>query len=179
MQLSDQSILIPDSQKTPEKRMSSQEINNLNHDHHYHSTPRGMKRRYNGIRQKLHRSMTETKIQKQVIRRLRKKVSTPTDIVRELRRTRAVSESGLACLDSIAESDVSQLMKRFIKNHNSVKTKSPIKKRGFKSQRRKEISGICREKYPSALRSFACTLHFYTKFCKALPRTLKDSQVAR
>lgn len=74
------------------------------------------------MRQKLQRCKTTSKIQKQVIKRLRKKVSTLSDIVSELRRTRAVSENGLACLDSIAESDVSQLMKRFIRNNNVVKT---------------------------------------------------------
>lgn len=72
-------------------------------------------------------------------------MSTLSEIVRELRRTRAVSENGLACLDSIAESDVSQLMKRFIKNHKSIESQSPSKKRGFKCRRRKKVNTISRE----------------------------------
>lgn len=118
-----ESTPIQESEETHlEEPTTPPKTNNLSHDHHYHSSPGGFIRRYNGMRQKLQRCKTTSKIQKQVIKRLRKKVSTLSDIVSELRRTRAVSENGLACLDSIAESDVSQLMKRFIRNNNVVKT---------------------------------------------------------
>ena len=114
-----------------------QRVNILKHDHHYDITPTSLNRRYLAVRRKLKRFQIESKVQKEHIRRLKKTVSTLTEIVSELRRTKAVSEEGLACLDSIAnDSDDSQFVNRFLKNlrtNNSAGNKSPVKKRLFKS----------------------------------------------
>lgn len=97
------------------------------------------------------------------------------DIVRTLRKNTSVSESGLACLESITDSDVSQFLQRYARNAN--KPKRTESRNTFKRQRDK-LEDISREKYPFAIRSFAMTLHFYSpkayryvrqKFCNALP----------
>lgn len=58
--------------------------------------------------------MKKADIQKQHISRLKKKVISLNDIVKNLRETWAIPEFGLDCLDSIANTDVSQFLKRFI-----------------------------------------------------------------
>ena len=142
----------------------------LRHDHQYETTPRSLMKRYQVSRKKIKAFRVKSKVQHQYIGRLKKQVADLTEIVRELRRPRAISEDGLECLQSIAESDVSQLLKRFIENHNSIRKGKNSIKRPFKSQRRNEEKGICRDKYPAALRSFAMTLHFYSPEAYAFVR---------
>ncbi|XP_043472696.1 THAP domain-containing protein 1-like isoform X3 [Leptopilina heterotoma] len=60
---------------TPEKNSC------LSHDHHYHSSPKGLMEKYTGMREKLQKSMKTTYQQKQVIKRLQKKVSTLSSIL--------------------------------------------------------------------------------------------------
>lgn len=74
----------------------------------------------------------ETKVQKQRIGRLKRKIRTLKDVVSELRRTRAIPESSFACLDAIADSDVLQQrrLQRFIKNKKNVGNQQrPVKKK--------------------------------------------------
>ena len=125
---------------------------------------------------------------KRKIVRLKKKVTTLKDIVIKLRKARALPESGLACLDSIAASDVSQFFQRFEKNVKKREAEqSGTKERLFKAQRRNPCKkyNICNAKYPPALRSSTMTLHSYSlkaygfvrrKFSNALPdpSTLKS-----
>jgi len=94
------------------------------------------------------------------------------DIVKNLRETRAIPESGLDCLDSIANTDVSQFLKRFINNNKNTKfiegdnkeNNKPKKKQWKCLRKNKNISkeNISKKQYPAALRSFAITLHFYS-----------------
>lgn len=81
----------------------------------------------------------------------------------ELRKNKSIQESGFLCLDSIGDTDISDILQRF-KNNNRRCTLS------------REVEVL--SKYPPALRSFAMTLHFYfpkaycfvrKKFLSALP----------
>lgn len=89
-----------------------------------------------------------------------KKIANLKEIVNELSKSKSISENGLLCLDSVADIDISEFLKRFIKN--------------------KGRTAISREKYSPALHSFAMTLHFYSpkaynfvrqKFLAALPHS--------
>ena len=114
---------------------------------------------------------------------MKKQVTSVKTIVSELRKTRAPPDSGLECLEAIADTDISQFLKRFIQNQKNV-TEKGIPKRQSKCQRKNKGLGISSKKYPPALRAFAMTLHFYSpkaygfvrhRFCKALsePSTLR------
>ena len=153
----------------------------IEHDHRYVRTPRYSKKKLQRMKEKMKMMKADLRNKKKKIVRLKKKVTTLKDIVIKLRKTRALPESGLACLDSIADTDVSQFLQRFEKNMKKREAQqSGTRKRLFKAQRRNPCkkSIICKEKYPPALRSFAITLHFYSpnaygfvrrKFCNALP----------
>lgn len=107
------------------------------------------------------------------------KIMSLKDIVNELRKRNSIPESGLDALESIADSDVGELFKRFLRNRENVGDDvCTLSKKRFKRRFPNTGLGICREKYPPALRSFAMTLHFYSpkaynfvrqKFCRALP----------
>ena len=73
----------------------------LRHDHHYETTLKSLKKRYEVSRKKIKAFRAKWKVQRQHIGRLKKQVADLTEIVRELLRTRAISEDGLACLQSM------------------------------------------------------------------------------
>lgn len=126
------------------------------------------------------------KCDKQKILRLKKKIVSLQNIVKELRKTKAVTESGLASLQNIAELDISQFLTRFAQN--TLKKRSMTfsrKKTLLKGKQHSMNVNVRKSKYPPALRSFAITLYFYSpkaykyvrsKFCNALPdpRTLRS-----
>ena len=121
--------------------------------------------------------MNERYSNRKHISRLKKQVTPLKTIVSELRKTRALPDSGLECLEAIADTDISQFLKRFIQNKKNV-TEKGIPKRQWKCQRKNKGLGISSKKYPPALRAFAMTLHFYSpkacgfvrhKICEALP----------
>lgn len=150
----------------------------IKHDHRYEISPKTTKRKLLRQQQTIKILKQNSHVQKQHILRLKKRTSLK-DIVSELRRTRAITDFGLQCLDSIADADVSQFLQRFFKNQKDNSKISIKRKRQWKCQRKNSGTGITREKYPPALRSFAMTLHFYSpkaygfirrKFCiKASP----------
>lgn len=74
--------------------------------------------------------------------RLKNRVTSLTEMVCEIRKKRLVPTSGLQCLETIAENDVCELLRRFFANAKRA--------------------CVSREKYPPALRTFAMTLHFYS-----------------
>ena len=127
----------------------------------------------------------ERMLDKQRVYRLKKQVMSLKRIVSKLRKKHALSGLALDCLDSIAESDVSEFLKRYAKNQENLQklddkenNNGGPRKRLWKCQRKQKGVGISREKYPPALRCFAMTLHFYSpkaygfvrrKFCNALP----------
>ncbi|XP_051170423.1 uncharacterized protein LOC127287494 [Leptopilina boulardi] len=71
----------PNNQRTHDRETTPQQIASLNHDHQYNSSSKSLVKQYNEMRQKLQRSMTTSKMQKQVIKRLRKKVSNLREII--------------------------------------------------------------------------------------------------
>lgn len=155
-----------------EKKLPS--INLLRHDHYYEKSPRSLKMRLALARKTIKRQEEERRLNRQQMKRLRTKINSLKDIVKTLRKQISVSESGLACLESIAESDVSEFLQRYARNANK-------QAKGFSKTFKRQIGkvvGISRAKYPPAIRSFAMTLHFYSpkayryvrqKFSNALP----------
>ncbi|XP_070518806.1 uncharacterized protein [Cardiocondyla obscurior] len=99
------------------------------HDHSYEMSPKTMKRKLFSAMSKLKLLHKINKIQKQHISRLKRKICTLKDIVSELRRTKAILESGLACLDAIADFDITQLLQRFIKNKKNVNNEQKVVKK--------------------------------------------------
>ncbi|EFN83621.1 hypothetical protein EAI_06570 [Harpegnathos saltator] len=121
----------------------------LRHDHRYENSPRSLKRQPASACKLIRIYKKECKSNGQRIKRLTTKISFLKGIVRILRKNTSVSESGLACLESIADSDVSEFLQKYARNANKPKrTKS---RNTFKRQRDK-LEGISREKYPSAIR---------------------------
>ncbi|XP_071641013.1 uncharacterized protein [Temnothorax longispinosus] len=169
-------IILSTSTDRPQKRRPNTPVSiySMRHDHHYEASPRSYKRKLTSALSTIKKLSKECKLNKQRVKRLTTKISSLKDIVRTLRESISVSESGLACLESMADSDVSEFLRRYARNANkSKKTGSKIFKR-----RGKLVAGISREKYPPAIRTFAMTLHFYSpkayryvrqKFCNALP----------
>lgn len=132
---------IHDTPKTVRRRKS------VSHDHRYIVSPRNLQAQLLASKKAKERLGTKLERSRQKINRLEKKVETLQDIVNELRDTRALTDEGLACLESVADSDLSQLFKRYVKNKTSSMAK------GAKSS--------STSKYPPELRSFAVTLHFF------------------
>ena len=63
--------------------------------------------------------MNEKYSNRKHISRLKKQVTSLKTIVSELRKTRALADSGLECLEAIADTDISQFLKRFIQNQKN------------------------------------------------------------
>ena len=157
-------------QRNGQTPTTSRRIRHIYHDHRYQTTPRSMLKKMLLQKKRIQALMLEKHAQNQHISRLKKQVTSLKQIVSALRKTPSLPDSGLECLESIADTDVSQFLKRFIKNQNNIKEQQV--------QNKKKLSGISSAKYPAALRAFAMTLHFYSpraygfvrrKFCKALP----------
>ena len=157
-------------QRNGQTPTTSRRIRHIVHDHRYQTTPRSMLKKMLLQKKRIQALMLEKHAQKQHISRLKQQVTSLKQIVSALRKTPSLPDSGLECLESIADTDVSQFLKRFIKNQSNIKEKQV--------QNKKKLSGISSAKYPAALRAFAMTLHFYSpraygfvrrKFCKALP----------
>lgn len=132
-------------------------------DHYYEDSSKTLQTKYKIQKNKVKMIQDQVRVHKQRIVWLKRRIATLKDIVSELKKNRIISETGLACLDSIFNSDISLFLKRFMKNENNNNVKNTrIKKKQWKCQHRNPKIGISREKYPLALRSFAMTLHFYS-----------------
>ncbi|XP_076671259.1 uncharacterized protein LOC143370260 isoform X3 [Andrena cerasifolii] len=110
-------------QRNGQTPTTSRRIRHIVHDHQYETTPRSMRKKILLQKKRIQALMLEKHADKQHISRLKQQVTSLKQIVSELRRTRALSESGLECLNSTADTDVSQFLKRFIKNQRNIKKK--------------------------------------------------------
>lgn len=88
----------------------------LSHDHHYERSPKELSSQVQHLQRRNRQLLAEVKREKQKVSRLQKKVFSMKDIIKELRDTRAVSDSALVSLEGIAESDVSQFLERYATN---------------------------------------------------------------
>ena len=71
-------------------------------------TPRSSKKKMQMMEERMRIMKLDLRNNNKKIVRLKKKVTTLKNIVIKLRKTRVLPELGFACLDSIADSDVSQ-----------------------------------------------------------------------
>ena len=83
------------------------------------ATPRSMKQKVVLQKRKIQALMNERYSNRKHISRLKKQVTSLKTIVSELRKTRALADSGLECLEAIADTDISQFLKRFIQNQKN------------------------------------------------------------
>ncbi|XP_046590947.1 THAP domain-containing protein 1-like [Neodiprion lecontei] len=114
--------------QTPESQ-TRRRVQLTQHDHHYEDTPRTIKNKLSATNQILQKMKGERRVYKQKINPLQKKVRSLKDIVSELRKARAISEAGLAYLDSIADEDISEFLKRYINNKKNVSKETPAAKK--------------------------------------------------
>ncbi|XP_043462903.1 uncharacterized protein LOC122498955 isoform X2 [Leptopilina heterotoma] len=75
-------------------------------DHHYETTPRSLRKKLKKNQTIISTLRNDSRIQKQKIIRLEKRITSLTHLVREIRKERLVPQSGLQCLETIAENDV-------------------------------------------------------------------------
>ncbi|XP_043480274.1 THAP domain-containing protein 1-like [Leptopilina heterotoma] len=75
-------------------------------DHHYDTTPRSLRKKLKKSQTIISTLRNDSRIQKQKIIRLEKRITSLTHLVREIRKRKLVPQSGLQCLETIAENDV-------------------------------------------------------------------------
>ena len=114
----------------------------IDHDHAYITSPRTSHRKLITCKQKLKEKTDLLKLQGCTIIRLKRTVASLKDMIDRLKEDGRVSRDCLNCLESIHGDGVKELWQRAIRNGDT--------------------DTISRGQYPSALCSFALTLHFYS-----------------
>ncbi|XP_043469283.1 THAP domain-containing protein 3-like isoform X2 [Leptopilina heterotoma] len=88
-------------------------------EHNYDSSPRSLKRKLEKNRSIISTLRNVSRIQKQKITRLKKRVSSLTQLVHKIRKGKLVPQFDLKCLDTIAEDDVKESVTTTLKGRET------------------------------------------------------------